>query len=172
MPAKLHRIKLTEEERRELEAIRDLKHGKSSNASNIMRAAALLMSDEGPAGPALKDAQIHLATGISPRTIERLRQRCCEVGPLGALQRKARETPGREIKITGDVEARIIQLACSKPPEGHARWTLRLLANRLVEIEVIGSISHQSVKTVLKKANSSPGGRNAGASRPSKTPPS
>jgi hypothetical protein len=169
VPAKLHRIKLSEDERHELEAIRDQKRGKPKN---IMPAVALLLSDEGPLGPALKDADIHQTTGIAPRSLERLRKRCCEVGPLGALERKPRETPGREIKITGEVEARITQLACSEPPVGHARWTLRLLANHLVEIEVIESISHQSVGTVLKKANSSRGGRNAGASRPRKTPPS
>jgi len=137
-----------------------------------MPALALLLADEGPLGPALKDADIYQASGISIRGIERLRKRCCEAGPLGALERKPRETPGREIKITGDVQARITQLACSQPPAGHARWTLRLLADHLVEIEVIDSISHQSVKTVLKKASSSLGGRNAGASRPGKTPPS
>ena len=169
MPAKLHRIKLSEDERHELEPIRDQKRGKGSK---VMSALAMLLSDEGPYGPGRKDADIRQATGIAARSLERLRKRYCEVGPLGALERKPRETPGREIKITGEVEARITQLACSKPPAGHARWTLRLLADHLVEIEVIESISHQSVRTVLKKANSSHGGRNAGASRQSRTPPS
>jgi hypothetical protein len=95
-----------------------------------------------------------------------------DVGPLAALTRKPRATPGREVKITGEVHARITPLACSKPPAGHARRTLRLLARHLVEIEVIETISHQSVATVLKKVNSSHGGKNAGASHPSKTPPS
>lgn len=169
VPAKLHRIKLSESERRELEALRDQKRGK---ASSIMRALALLLSDEGPHGPALKDADIQSHTAISIRNLERLRLRCCEVGPLAALARKPRATPGREVKITGEVQARIIQLACTKPPAGHARWTLKLLARHLVEIEVIESISHQSVGTVLKKANSNHGGKNAGASHLSKTPPS
>ena len=168
MPAKTHRIKLSEDERHELEAIRDRKRG---SQSNIMRAVALLLSDEGPHGPGLKDADVRQSSGMSASSLERLRKRCCEVGPLGALERKPRETPGREVKITGEVEARITQLACSKPPAGHARWTLRLLASHLVEIEIIESISHQSVATVLKKANSSRGDRNAGVSRPSKTPP-
>jgi len=123
-----------------------------------MPAVALLLSDEGLYGPALKDLEIHGITGLSKRTIERLRERCCEVGPLEALQRKARITPGREIKITGEVKARITQLACSKPPAGHARWTLRLIASHLVKLEVIDSISHQSVGTVLKKVNSNRGG--------------
>lgn len=169
MPAKLHRIKLSETERHELEAIRDYKRG---NPSRVLRAIALLLSDEGPAGPALKDSEIRLATGMKPSTLERLRIRCCEVGPLGALERKAREKPPREVKITGDVQARVIQLACSKPPAGRARWTLRLIAEHLVEIEAIDAISHQSVGTILKKANSSPGGRTAGASHPNKMPPS
>ena len=137
-----------------------------------MRAVALLLSDEGPYGPALKDADIQAHTGISIRNLERLRRRCCEVGPIAALARKPRATPGREVTITGDIQARITQLACTKPPAGNARWTLRLLARHLVEIEVIETISHQSVGTVLKKVNSSHGGRNAGASHPSKTPPS
>jgi len=169
VPAKIHRIKLSEDEHHELEAIRDQKRGKDSN---IMRAVALLLSDEGPHGPSMKDADVRKATGMTARTLERLRERCCQVGPLGALERKPRETPGREIKITGEVEARITQLACSKPPSGHARWTLRLLANHLVEIKIIETISHQSVGTVLKKVNSNRGDKNAGASRPSKTPPS
>jgi Homeodomain-like domain len=169
VPAKLHRIKLSEDERIELVAVRDQKHGKTDS---IKRAIALLLADEGPYGPAQKDAEICQSIGFTPRTIERLCERCCEVGPLGALLHKPRETPAREVKITGEVEARITQLACSEPPAGHARWTLRLLANHLVEIEVIDSISHQSVGMVLKKVNSNHGGRNVGASHPSKTPPS
>ena len=89
-------------------------------------------------------------------TVERLRKRCCEVGPLGALLPKPRETPPREIKITGEVEAHITQLACSEPPEGQARWTLTLLAERLIEIEVIDSISRTSVALVLKKSQLKP----------------
>ena len=169
VPAKLHRIKLSKSERDELESLRDQKRGK---AFCIMRAVALLLSDEGPHGPAMKDADIQVHTGVSIRNLERLRLRCCEVGPLAALTRKPRSTPGREVKITGEIHARITQLACSKPPGGSARWTLRLLARHLVEIEVIETISHQSVGTVLKKVNSSHGGRNAGASRPRKTLPS
>ena len=131
MPAKLHRIKLSGSERQELESIRDQKRGK---ASRVLRAVALLLSDEGPSGPALKDAEVRLATAMSPSTLERLRIRCCEVGPLGALERKQREKAPREIKITGEVQARVTQLACSTPPEGHARWTLRLLADHLALI--------------------------------------
>jgi transposase len=173
VPAKLHRIKLSGDERLELEAIRDhkgAKMGKRAKAGKAMDALSLLLTDEGADGPGLKDAEITRITGLSVRTIERLRKRCCEVGPLAALERKPRETPPQTVRITGEVQARITQLACSKPPVGHARWTLHLLADRLVEIKVIERISHTSVGTVLKKANSSPGGSKAGASRPSKTP--
>lgn len=169
MPARTHRIKLSEDERVELESIRD----RGSRKANIFKKAlALLLCDEGPGGPALKDPEICRTVGISASTLSRLRQRGCEVGPLGALAAKVREKPAREIKVTGEVEARITQLACSKPPEGFARWTLRLLAGHLVEIEVIESISHTAVGLVLKKARSNLGGRKPGVSRRRKTPPS
>jgi hypothetical protein len=167
MPARYYRIKLSQDERLELENIRD--RG-SEKAKTFKKVLALLLCDEGPGGPALKDPEICRTVGISASTLERLRQRGCEVGPLGALVAKAREKPAREIKITGEVEARITQLACSAPPEGCSRWTLRLLADRLVEIEVIESISHTAVGLVLKKVRSSHGDRNAGASRRKRTP--
>jgi hypothetical protein len=166
MSAKIYRIKLSEDERRELESIRD--RG-SLKAKTFKKALALLSSDEGPLGPALADDEICRFVGMSPSSVLRLRQRCCEVGPLGALVAKLRDKPAREIKVTGEIEARITQLACSKAPEGFARWTLRLLADHLVEIEIIESISHTTVGLVLKKVRSNPGGRNAGASRPSRT---
>ena len=169
MPAKLHRIKLTEDERHQLEAIRD---GKKGKAANTVRALSMLLSDEGSHGPGMKDADIRLTSGMKPSTLERLRKRCCEVGPLGALERKPREAPPTEPKITGEVKASITRLACTEPPAGHVRWTLRLLAGHLVEIEVIDSISHQSVGTVLKKVSLNRGSSKAGASHQSRTPPS
>lgn len=169
MSNKVYRIKLSEDERRELEMIRD--RG-SLKAKTFKKALAILLADEGPLGPALADEAIRPIVGMSPSSVLRLRQRCCETGPLGALVPKLREKPAREIKVTGEIEARITQLACSKAPEGAARWTLRLLANHLVEIAVVESISHTTVGLVLKKARSNPGGRKDGVSRPSKTPPS
>ena len=169
MPAKIHRIKLSEDERVELEAIRDRGAGK---AKLFKKALALLLCDEGPNGPALADQVICRTVAMSPSSMIRLRQRCCETGPLGALLAKPRDKPAREIKVTGEIEARITQLACTKAPEGVARWNLRLLARHLVEIEVIESISHTTVGLVLKKARSNLGGRKDGASRPSTTPPS
>lgn len=169
MSAKIYRIKLSEDERRELEYIRD--RG-SLKAKTFKKALVLLSCDEGHLGPALADEAICRLVGMSSSSVLRLRQRCCETGPLGALVAKLRDQPARKIKVTGEIEARITQLACSKAPEGSARWTLRLLAEHLVEIEVIESISHTTVGLVLKKVRSNPGGRKDGAFRPSRTPPS
>ena len=112
-----------------------------------------LLSDEGPGGPAKKDAEIVNAVGLCSTSLERLRKRCCEVGPLAALEPKPRERGPREIKITGEVEAHITRLACAQPPEGRVCWTLTLIAEKLIEIKVISDISRTSVATVLKKAN-------------------
>jgi hypothetical protein len=169
MSVKIYRIKLSEDERCELESIRD--RG-SLKAKTFKKALALLACDEGPLGPALADEAICRFVGMSPSSVLRLRQRCCDTGPLGALLPKLRDKPARETKVTGEIEARITQLACSKAPEGAARWTLRLLAEHLVEIEVIESISHTTVGLVLKKVRSNLGDRKDGASRQSKTPPS
>jgi len=164
---KKYRIKLSPDERIALEEVRDKG---SHKASKFKRALVFLLADESEDGPAQKDREIAKATGLTTVSIERLRKRCCEVGPLGGLDPKPRETPPREIKITGEVEARITQLACSDPPEGRVRWTLHLLAQRLVEIEVIDSISHNSVGLVLKKANLNLGVKKAGAFHPKKMP--
>ena len=169
MPAKIHRIKLSQDERSQLESVR--KKG-SHKAAKFKRALALLLTDEGEHGAASKDADIALATGFHVNTIERIRKRCCEVGPIEALESKPRETPPREIKITGEVEAHITQIACSEPPKGAVRWTLQLIADRLVEIEVIDSVSHTSVGLVLKKANLNLGDKNAGVLHQKKMPPS
>lgn len=169
VPAKIHRIKLASDELSALEDIRD--HG-SHKSTKFKRALALLLCDEGPDGPALKDDDVAKNTGMSVASVERLRKRCCEVGPLGALEPKPRETPPREIKITGEVEAHITRLACSRPPEGQVTWTLAIIAERLIEIEVIESISRTSVSTVLKKANLNLGGKKGGVSRLKKMPPS
>ena len=168
VPAKIHRIKLSHDERSKLEAIY---RKANATVTKHKRAKALLLSDEGRHGPAEKDEQIILETGLSRRSIERLRLRCCEVGPLGALEPKPRIKTHPKV-VTGEVEARISALACSKPPAGEARWTLRLLAKHLVEIEIVESISHTTVGEVLKKVNSNPGDKNAGAVHQKKIPPS
>ena len=150
MRPKTHRIKLTLDERTELESVT-----KATQVSfeKRRRAKVLLLCDESELGPCWKDAQVAVAETISVRQIQALRRRCCEVGPIGTLERKQRETPPIPRKITGEVEARITQLACSQAPEGRSRWTLNLLAEKAVELEIIDSICDESVRLILKKAN-------------------
>ena len=150
MRPKTYRIKLTLTERDELKSV--LKAPQVSFEKR-RRAKVLLLCDEGEFGPALSDKQVSLTEGITVRAILTLRKRCCQVGPMGTLERKQRETPPVARKITGEVEARIVQLACSEAPEGRSRWTLNLLAEKVVELEIIDSISDESVRQVLKKTN-------------------
>jgi hypothetical protein len=149
---KLYRIKLSAGERRTLQK---LARSQTAAAHKVVKAKSLLLCDESRKGPGLKAAEIVAKIGIKPATLERLRKRCCEVGPLEALERK--EQGNRSRKFTGEEQARLTALACSEAPEGHARWTLRLLADKLVELEVFEEISHEAVRKQLKKMSSSLG---------------
>ena len=121
----------------------------------------------------MTDLEASAGSGLTVRSIERLRARACEVGPLGALERKQqRESPPVAAKITGEVEARMIQIACSEVPEGCDRWTMQMIADRLIELEIVESISDESVRTTLKKTTLNPGSRSAGASRRKRMRPS
>ena len=153
MPHKKYLVTLTPEERRWLTGL--VSAGKRS-ALTITRARILLKADQAPGGPAWEDQDIARALDCSVRTVERVRQRFVERGLEPALGRKPQDRPSRERKFDGAAEARLIALACSQPPEGHARWTLKLLADRLVELEVFDSVSDETVRRVLKKTNSSP----------------
>lgn len=168
VPAKKYRINLRPDER---EALLKITDRGSHKALKFKRATCLLLSDESQEGVSKTDGEIREVLGMSLRTIERLRKRCHEVGPLGALESKQRER-SKERKITGEVEARIIALACSGAPKGTARWSIRLLAKKAVELEIIDSIGRESVREILKKANSNPGNKNVGVSRQKETPPS
>jgi transposase len=145
---KIYRIKLSSEERKQLKS---LLKAKSIAAQKVIKARSLLLADESDHGPAYTDPEIMEATGIKPATLTRLRTRVCEVGPLEALERKKQQSPSRVSKITGEVEAKLTALACSEAPEGYQRWTLHLLADKLVALEVVDSISHEAVRTTLKK---------------------
>ena len=151
---KIYRIKLSSEERSELE---DLGRKRNAASHKVLKARALLLCDESENGEGLKDCEIVDKTGIAICTLRRLRQRCCEVGPMEALERKKQESVSRPRKLDGEAQARLTTLACSDPPGGCKRWTLRLLANKLVELEVVDSISHETVRGELKKTSSSPG---------------
>jgi transposase len=130
-------------------------------AATISRARILLKADAGPEGEAWDDEQIAEALDTSLSTIHRVRQAFVEEGLEEALYRK--KPTGRQYrKLDGEQEARLIAVACSAAPEGRARWTLRLLADKLVELQVVESISPECVRTTLKKTTSSPGGSSAG----------
>ena len=152
MPYKKYLVILTPAERDWLSGL--VSAGRRS-ALTITRARILLKADQAPGGPAWEDQDIARALDCSVRTVERVRQRFVERGLEPALGRKPQDRPSRERKFDGAAEARLIALACSQPPEGHARWTLKLLADRLVELEVFDSVSDETVRRVLKKTNSS-----------------
>ena len=164
---KKYRVELTPEERKRLEDIRRKGLGAAYRRTH---AEILLLADQGPDGPAWIDERIAEAVGVHKCTVEKLRQRLVEQGFEVALERKKRETPPVPPKLTGDKEARIIALACTKAPEGHSRWTLTLLAEKLVELKVFDDISTTSVATVLKKMNFSLTGKGTIASRRSRAP--
>lgn len=138
---KLYKINLTEEER---EGLTELTRTGRHAARKVLHAGILLKADEG-----LIDEEISEHLSIDVRTVERVRKRCALEGIEAALGPKSR--PQREPKIDGHVEARLVQLACSVPPDGRQRWTLRLLSDKLVELEVVDSISHETVRQRLGK---------------------
>ena len=138
---KLHIVSLKEQEREELKQY--LSKGKSS-ARSLTRARILLLADEGR-----DDEMIAEALKVSKSTVSRIRTKYCEGGLDFALHEKARS--GAPPKIDGNIEAQLTLLACSEPPDGRSKWTLRLLADKLVEMEVVDSISHMSVQRLLKK---------------------
>jgi transposase len=138
-------VTLTDAERQHLEQL--LTKGKAA-ARTLRHAQALLKADQ-PVG--WTDADIADAFALSVRTVERLRQRFIEDGFDAAL--KPQPVPRLPRKVDGTVEAHLVALACSDPPAGRQRWTLRLLADRLVELALVASISHEGVRQVLKKTS-------------------
>ena len=154
VPAKKYRIMLSVDERKTLQAIAS---SKKIAAGKVTKAKALLLCDESELGKALSDSDLFQATQLSASSLERLRKRCCEVGPLEALERKVREVGPRIKKFGGYEQAQLVQIACSDAPEGCARWTLALLADKLVEMNVVDSVSRETIRRELKKTNSNLG---------------
>lgn len=146
-------VRLTEAERQELEDL--LSRGRHA-ATTATRARILLKADEGGAEPGWKDAEIVRALDTSLSTVHRVRQDFVESGLEAALHRRRAAGP-RPRKLDGAQEAHLITLACGPAPEGRARWTLKPLAQRMVELEVVPSLSAECVRTTLKKTNPSPG---------------
>lgn len=147
--AKKYVLKLTAEERAELSCL--VRKGNVAGWK-AQRAQALLKCDQGAEGPAWVDSRIAEAFGVTTRSLESWRKRAVEGGPMELLQRKPR-TAAAIPKLGGENEARLTALACSQPPKGLARWSLRLLAERLVELQVVEAVSHETVRRRLKKAN-------------------
>ena len=157
-----YRVTLTQEEREELD--RFSKTGTKS-ARSVLLARALLLLDAGDLGPHLPEQQVSQAVGLSCRPLENLKKRFVEEGVEAALERKPRETPPNPVKFGGEFEARLIALACSEPPEGRSRWTVRLLANKAVELTITDCVSAMTVCNTLKKTNFSLTSPNTGRSR-------
>lgn len=141
-------VRLTGEERVALDAL--VSKGVAS-AQKIKHANVLLKIDAD--GPAWADEQAAEVFGCAPRTVFSIRQRCVEQGLEAALERKRRERPACEPMLDGEKQARLVQIACSEPPAGRARWTLNLLAEQLVALDVVESISAPTVMRALKKTN-------------------
>ena len=158
MPTKKHHIRLNAQEREQLETI--VRKGKAS-AQRQSHARILLLADtNGPEG-GWSDSRVARATQSSIPTVERVRRICVEHGLERALERK---DPDRDYvrKLDGKAEAQLIALSCGPAPQGRARWTLRLLAERLVELEIVEEICHETVRQTLKKMNSSRGRKSSG----------
>ena len=145
-------VELTSKERQQLEGL--VQKGRVAGYK-IRHAQMLLKADEGEQGPGWPDTQVAQAFGAHVTTVERLRKRLVEEGLEAALERHQRQNYTH--KLDGDAEAHLIAIACSQPPEGRARWTLRLLADRLVALSVVDHLSHMTVSRTLKKTNSSLG---------------
>jgi hypothetical protein len=143
-------VRLTSEERVKLQRLVSV--GKGA-ARKRLHAQILLQADQGPEGPDWKDEQIAQGLSAHPRTIANVRQRLVEQGLDAALNRKKQEHPSRPPLLDGKAEARLIALRCGEPPEGRMRWTLHLLADKMVELRVVESVSYETVRRTLKKTS-------------------
>lgn len=157
---KQYHVILTLEERQHLE---HQVHCGTAPARRLDHMRVLLKADEGPGGPAWTDEAICVAVEVSLSTVSRIRRAFHEQGLEAALQRRL-PSRTRSRRLDGAAEAHLLALACSAPPAGAARWTLRLLAGRMVELAYAPTLSHETVRQVLKKTNSSPGRSSSGAS--------
>lgn len=156
MPAKKHLVKLSSEARAELEKV------SQSNRRSVRektRARILLWSDMGLSrdeGGSLRDSEIAAQLKVSPLTVSKVRQRAQERGALASVKRQEQHRR-KARKLDGAQEAQLIAIACSARPEGVARWSLRLIRERLIEMEVVETIGLETIRTTLKKTNSSRG---------------
>ena len=150
---KRYRVRLAEEEQQGLRSL--VSKGRVA-AYKQTHARILLLCDENQADGAMKDEEIARALKVGTATVERVRRRCVEEGLEATLGRKE-QLNRRQKKLDGQGEAHLVALACSQPPQGRVSWTLQLLADQLVEWEIVESISTETVRQALKKTDSSPG---------------
>ena len=153
MPAKIYHVTLSEEESAELRAL--VNKGKGV-ARRLTRSRILLLADENRADGGWKDEAIAKALGISQRTVERTREKCVMQGIKSALNH-TRPKQTKTAILDGEAEAKLVHLACSSPPDGYERWSLRLLTAKFIELEVVESVSRETIRTTLKKMNLSLG---------------
>lgn len=151
---KLFVVRLSQEERERLLAM--VKAGKAS-ALKLTRARVLLKADQQERGPAWTDAEIASALDVSLKTVFNIRRKWVEEGLEAALERKPQGAASRPRKLDGQAEAKLVATCCGPAPKGRARWTLRLLATKLVELELVDSISPETVRQTLKKTKLSLG---------------
>jgi transposase len=158
MPVKKYRVRLTKEQR---EVLEDLTKRGVISVRKYKRARVLLLADEASEHGRKRDEEIVNLVQTSLPTVGRIRRRFVEEGLDAALNEKPR--PGKPKTFSGKDRAAVIALACSEPPEGRARWSLRLLADKMVELELVDSISHKTVRDILKKTNFSLISKDSGA---------
>lgn len=162
-----YRVTLDSEERKDLES---LTRTSKTGGKLFRNARALLLCDRGPQGPGWSVAAVAAALGVTPRTLEHLKRRFVEDGLEAALQRQPAKRAPRAVTFDGAFEARLLALACSPAPEGYARWTMRLLAAKAVELDLAPRVSAMTVQRILKKTNYSLTASATGVSRPAATP--
>jgi len=153
------RVHLTVRQREELEAICQ---SRRTSAAKLRRAKILLLADESE-GLGMADRQIAKRVKLCERQVVRIRQQFVRQGIAPTLDRKVRAIPATPPKFDGEAEAKLVVLCCSEPPEGHQRWTLRLLADELCRLRIVASVCPETVRKCLKKTASSRGGRNDSA---------
>jgi hypothetical protein len=146
--SKKYVVQLTGEERAGLQRL--VGAGKAA-ARKILHAHVLLQADQEPHGPGWPDQQICQALSVHPNTVAGIRQRFVEQGLEAALNRKKQDGPSRQPKLDGQAEAHLIALRCGPPPEGRRSWTLQLLADKLVALKIVDSVSYETVRRTLKK---------------------
>jgi len=162
-------VRLTAEERERLE---ELKSKGTIPARRLEKVQILLKADVSQAGEGWSDSRIMEALDATDTMVYTVRKKFVEGGLDAVLSRKRRETPPAPRIFDGETEAKLLALACSEPPPGFARWTLRLLEEKVVELQIVDRASDSTIGRVLKKTLSDPTRRNAGSSHPPTMPPS